>query len=113
MPRSNEYRNRATIQRRSEADGESAPTWGTSVITGYPCKITTISGQETYRGRQMEAGITHVVEGRRLSSAITSKDRLSITAGTHSGKTLNIKAVHNVIDRRGKEQLEMYCAEKP
>ncbi len=77
----------------------------------WPCSILPVSGDETYRGRQLEAHVDYIATGRRVSG-VTPEMRLYVTAGMHKGKTLNIEQVHEKWDKQRAPILELYCTEK-
>ena len=106
------YRDTVTIQQDSSAGGTAEPDYsGAALIDGVPCKITTIGGDTTYRGRMLEARTSHVVE-MQYYAGITPTMRLYVTGGIHVGSYLNITSVR-VVDRSGKaRKLELYCDEK-
>ena len=86
----NIFRDRATIEQDSSAGDTAVPDYsGTPFLVDYPCRITTIGGDETYRGRMLEAHLTHVVEGHYYEG-ITPSMRLNVTGGRHTGNYLNI-----------------------
>lgn len=41
----------------------------TDFLRNYPCNIEPVGGQESYRGKQLEATVTHVITGRRVQGA--------------------------------------------
>lgn len=58
------YRDRIHIYSETSADGSDDPAFATTLWRDLPCSITAVTGGETYRGRQLEATITHVIEMR-------------------------------------------------
>lgn len=57
------YRHTVHWQYDSSAAGTDDPSY-TTYLRNWPCRITPVSGGETYRGRQIEATATHLIEGR-------------------------------------------------
>ena len=107
--RSGPLRDRARIQQDTSNDDTPTPTW-TNRVGNWPCQILPVGGDETYRGRQLEAHVDFVVTGRRVTG-VTPKMRLYITAGMHKGKYLNIEQVHEKWDQQRNPILELYCTE--
>lgn len=107
-------RDTVTIQQDSSAAGDPVPNYsGTALATGIPCMITNVRGQETYRGRQLEALVDFVVEMRHRSD-ITHTMRLSVTGGLWNGSTLNVEAVQPVQLTRGRPpMLLLMCTHIP
>ena len=107
------YRDTVTIRPDSSAGGTAEPNYsGAATIIDVPCKITTIGGDTTYRGRMLEARTSHVVEMQYLSG-VTHTARLEVTGGINSGKNLNITSVRIREDRGRARKLELYCDERP
>ena len=59
-----QYRDRIHIYSETSAAGSDDPAFATTLWRDLPCSITAVSGGETYRGRQLEATVTHVIEMR-------------------------------------------------
>jgi head-tail adaptor len=59
-----QYRDRIHIYNETSADGSDDPAFTTTRWRNLPCSITAVTGGETYRGRQIEATVTHVIEMR-------------------------------------------------
>lgn len=106
------FRDMVNVQQDSSAAGNPVEDFsGTALYESVPCDIRVISGDETYRGRQLEAHISAVVEMQYLEN-ITPKMRLSVTGGIMNGRTLNIVEVRPVdLDRGRAPKLELYCRE--
>lgn len=95
-------RNRVTIKQDSSAAGDEAPVYtGPAFETSIPARIECISGQETYRGRQLEATVDYVVETRYTSGAKPSM-QLCPTTGMFAGLTLQVAFVQQVDFFRGR-----------
>lgn len=60
---SRRYRHRIRLLRDQSPDGTNVPDYET-VAAGFPCHIMPKSTYEQERGRQLEAGVTHVIELR-------------------------------------------------
>lgn len=105
------FPDRATIQQKSEAAGNPIEDFsGTPFKSGMPCNITTVTGEETYRGRQLEAHISHVVEMRWFDGVLPTM-RLSVTGGIYKDRVLNIRYVKPV-RKPGKMPMQwLYCEE--
>lgn len=106
------YRDRITIQADTSSTSEEVPEYGsTDLATGIPCKIQTIGGDSSYRGRMLEAGVSHVVEMHWITG-VTPTMRLLVTAGVHNGAALNIVS-SRVIENRGRaRKLEIYASQQ-
>lgn len=59
-----QYRDRVHVYNETSADGSDDPAFASTLWRDLPCSITAVSGGETYRGRQLEATVTHVIEMR-------------------------------------------------
>lgn len=105
------YSDRATIQRNSALAGDPAEDFtGSALATRIPCNVRTISGDETYRGRQLEAHVTHVVD-MRYRSGIQPTMRLRIDTGIYKDRVLNITNIRPVRKPGEIPTLELYCRE--
>jgi hypothetical protein len=103
------YRDTATIQQDSSLGGTATPDYsGAALLTGWPCKVTTVSGDSSYRGRMLEAQVNYVVEGQYYAG-ITPTMRLSMTGGIHSGKVFNIATIRTIEGNGKARKLELYC----
>lgn len=59
-----QYRDRIHIYSETSAAGADDPAFASTLWRDLPCSITAVGGGETYRGRQLEAIVTHVIEMR-------------------------------------------------
>jgi SPP1 family predicted phage head-tail adaptor len=110
--RSGELRDRVTIQTNAAADDNPDESFTTTHKTRWPCKIVPISGQESYRGKQIEAGIDYVVEGRYLAG-VTPLMRVYVTGGFYKAKYFNIVRVHQIQYQRGSvAETTLFCSER-
>ena len=64
------YRHRVKILRDSSQDGEPDPNY-VQYMSGVPCNIVQITGGEIYRGKQLQAETTTVIEFRNLQGLST------------------------------------------
>ena len=64
------YRHRVKILRDDSADGDPDPSY-VQYMTGIPCNIVQITGGEIYRGKQIQAETTTVIEFRNLQGLST------------------------------------------
>lgn len=99
----------ATIERDEADDGDQQPDYQTWK-QGVPCSIATVSGDETYRGRQLEAHLTHVVELHRIPG-LEANMRLRVTGGHFAGRYLNIAYVRDLIEDATPVRTQLYCRE--
>lgn len=110
--RSGTLKDRANIQQDSSNDDTPTQDFtGTPLVANWPCQIVPVGGDETYRGRQLESTVDYVVTGRAVPRVVADQ-RLSVTAGTYKGKTLNIDVAHYKWDKQNTPILELYCTEK-
>jgi hypothetical protein len=110
--RSGTLRDRGNIlQDSSNADTPTQDFTGSPLVANWPCQITAVGGDETYRGRQLESTVDYVVAGRAVNGVLAD-NQFYATAGIHKGKTLNIDTVHYKLDKQNTPILELYCTEK-
>jgi len=102
------YRDTVTIQTQDAADGTAVPSFGTNFMTGVPCQVNSRGGNETYRGRMLEAHLTHIVEMNYLDGVLPSM-RLYVTGGVHAGRYLNIAYAQPVEGNGRCRKLELQC----
>jgi len=88
-------RHNVTIQYNNATAGSDDPSYAT-FVANVPCKITPVSGGEQYRGRQIEATVTHLIEMRFLSG-LSPTMRLYQAIGT---KYYNIQRIFEVDGKR-------------
>ena len=62
-------RHSVTVQVENSDDGDDDPTY-TTFMAAVPCNIVPVGGSEVYRGRQLEATVTHLVYMRRLDGML-------------------------------------------
>ena len=108
--RGGELKDRGHIQQDSSNDDNPTATWtGTPFFANWPCHVQAIGGDESYRGRQLEAHVDYVIKGRFIDG-VQDEMRWYGVSGFHKGKTLNIDSVREIKDRGGR-RLELYCTE--
>lgn len=106
------YRDTVTIQQDSSAAGSPVPDYsGAALMSAVPCKIQEIGGDSTYRGRMLEASVSHVVELQWMSG-VTPTMRLYVTGGVHAGAYLNITSVRVVENKGRARKLEIYASQQ-
>lgn len=107
----NAYRDMVTIQQDSSLGGAPVPDYsGSALMAAVPCSVTARGGNEAYRGRMLEAHVTHIVECQYIEG-VTPTMRLYVTGGIHSGKYLNVEYA-NVFEGGGRaRKLELHCVE--
>ena len=106
------FRDMVDIQQDSSAEGNPEEGFtGSPFLARVPCEIRTISGDETFRGRQLTAGNSHVVH-MHYYPGIKTRMRL-LCRGRLDGRILNITDVRELdMDERGRRKLlELYCSE--
>lgn len=105
------YRDLVDIQQDSSADGEAENFTGKPLLENVPCEIRTVSGDESFRGRQIEAHLTHVVEMHDYPGVVSTM-RL-VDRGRMAGRIMNIRHVRQLdVDAFGRRKmLQLYCEE--
>ncbi len=104
-------RDRCDIQQDSSTTTDVNENFaGAAYAANIHCEIKTVGGDETYRGRQLQAGISHVVE-MRYRAGVTAKMRLLIRTGIYKDRILNIKVPRPIQKPGTPPMLELYCEE--
>lgn len=109
--KTNWFPDRADIQQDSSTDDNPSEEFtGTEFKKNVPGRVIDTGGDETYRGRQIEASITHVYECRYFSGVLPTM-RLVMVGGIYKDRVFDIKFV-KVIREQGKiPQQWLYCSE--
>lgn len=103
------YRDVVDIKSNTAADGSPTPDYsGTAFVASVPCKITARGGNEQYRGRTLEASITHAVEMQYIDGVLASM-RLDVVGGVHTGRKLNVIYAIPVEGVGRARKLELHC----
>lgn len=102
------YRDTVTIQNMTAAGGDAVPEYDSNLMAGVPCKIFTRGGDETYKGRILEAHLTHVVEMQWIDG-IKPGQRLYVTGGIHVGRYLNVQYVRPLEGNGRARKAELQC----
>ena len=77
-----------------------------------PAHVTQISGDETWRGVQLEGHIDYVIQIRRVFN-VDNTDRVLLDTGYWAGRVLNVEWVKDHPSRNGAPpMLELFCKEK-
>lgn len=110
--RPGEFRDLIEIQQDSSAAGSAQPDYsGAPKYRSVPCKITPIAGSETWRGRQLEAHRSHVIECQYLDG-VGPTMRAKVLSGLFRGLYLNFSDVRPLEMQGGRaRKLEMLCTE--
>ena len=100
------------VERDNSAAGAETPQWE-SMIPELPCLITDLGGAETYRGRQVEATVTHVVRTsfNEEFGRLTATLRLVVLEDSYGTgpRMLNVESVR-IVRAVGKDHFtELYC----
>lgn len=101
MPRgrSGNYRHYVNIKQDTSDDGDQTPVYS-EFMSSLPANVVEVRGMEKFRGRQIEANVTHLIE-TRWYAGITPAMRVE-----WNGKTIDLTAV---IDRQGRSRyLELH-----
>jgi len=108
-----QYRERVRIEQDNSAAGDPDPDYtGTPLAADVPCKIISVSGEETFRGRQLDPSVNYVVEMWQMDG-VTPDMRVAVTSGgVYVGNTLDIRWVKQIPYSNGKPaQTWLYCTE--
>jgi hypothetical protein len=106
------FRDSVDIYEDKSLAGSPVPDYsGDPIYRAVPCSIMTTAGDESFRGRQLEAHLTHVVEMHNYPN-ITATCRL-VDRGRLSGRALNVRQVRHLdVDTKGRRQIvQIYCEE--
>ena len=104
------YRDMVTIKVEDSADGNPQPEFGTTLYADVPCQIEATSGNETYRGRQLEAHVDYVVTMHHIEE-VKPDMRLEVLDGIYSGRLLNVSHVLPQLFRGRALTMDLYCRE--
>lgn len=91
---SGRLRHYVTIQQDVSAAGAEQPSWAT-FAANVPCRVYEIRGGETFRGKQMEGDVSHVIETRYLVGLAPTMRVV------WDGKTIDITSI---LDRDGRKR---------
>ena len=106
------FRDVVDIYEDQSLAGSPIPDYsGEPIYRAVPCSITTVSGDESFRGRQLESHLTHVIEMHTYPE-ITATCRLT-DRGRLAGRHFNVRQVRPLdVDKSGRRQmLQLYCEE--
>lgn len=105
-------RDMVDIEKDVSADGTPIPDYsGADLWKSVPCDIVPTGGDETYKGRQLEARTAYVVTLQYIDGVLPNM-RLRVTGGLYAGRLLNIANVRPIDVARGQtRKLELYCDE--
>lgn len=110
------YKDRITWQRDTSADGAQVPDYSGTVAANVPCSIRQITGDETFRGTQLESHIDYVVEmlyQESVGGSLKPTDRGVVQTGALNGKVLNVQWVKYHGVRDGMLPIsEVFCREQ-
>ena len=104
------YRDLADIKTDASSEGASEAVYSGTLMANVPCKIEATSGNETYRGRQLEAHVDYVVEMHNIPG-LKPDMRLNIVGGQYAGSVLNVTHVLPSVFRGRALTLDVYCKE--
>ena len=104
------YRDRAKLMADTSTDDNPAELFTVSV-PGMACNIMTMGGGETYRGQQLEATITHIVE-TPYRSGIKADMRLEVVGGIYDGRVFNISLVQPYRKPNVMPYIALHCKER-
>jgi hypothetical protein len=90
---SRRFRHRIRLVRDQSSDGSNTPDYS-SIGSGFPCHIMPKSTYEGERGKQLEAGVSHVIE-LRYYCGFKPND---IVENEFNGVRYSLKGVINVAE---------------
>ena len=96
------YRDTVTIQSMTATGSDATPVYGSNLITWHA------GGDETYKGRILEAHLTHVVEMQWIDG-LEPNQRLYVTGGIHAGRYLNVQYVRPLEGGGRARKAELQC----
>ena len=103
------FPDRIELSEDTSAAGAAEPSY-TARFQWVPAHIRQISGDETYRGRQLEGHIDWVVSIRRLP--VDNTWRARVKTGVCLDRNLNIEWVRELMQENGKPPMqELLCTE--
>jgi len=103
------YRDRVKLMADTSTDDNPAELF-TLLVGSVPCTILTMGGNETYRGQQLAALISHIVE-TPWRTGVTADMRLEVAGGIYDGRILNIENVQPIRKGNGLPSLVLHCRE--
>lgn len=103
-----QLRDLATIEMDASNDAEQDPQYRQAFLKNVPCSIAVVSGDESFRGRQLEAHLSHVVELHRIEG-VKADMRLKVIGGPHKGSYLNIVYVRDMTAEGVPQRMQLYC----
>lgn len=104
------FRELVDIERDTSPDGATGPDYASTRYRNVPCSIAIVSGDESFRGRQLEAHLSHVVELHWMPD-IQADDRVKVKGGIFDGRKLNVVHVHDLSGDGVPHRLQLYCRE--
>jgi len=106
------FSDQITIQQDSSTGDNPAEDFsGDALVAAMPCRVVDVRGFETYRGRQLVAQTEYLVELWQYPG-IRPNMRLSVTAGLHAGKLLNISHVQDFQSDGSQPMTTLSCSER-
>lgn len=100
-PKIGAMRHKVDIQSQAsglDAAGQPNGAWS-NLLSDVPANVHTIRGAEGFRGRQVDARSTHVIE-TRWNNSVTIEHRVSYNPEGQGPQTLNIIAINDVDGRQ-------------
>lgn len=99
------------IEQDSAAANASQPDYsGTAFMRNVPSSIASTSGSETFRGRQLTAETSHVVELNRIPG-IKPDMRYRVTGGVYKDCVLHIRAVRDMTAEGIPHRMQLDCTQ--
>lgn len=101
--RGGRLRHKVTVQ-TDEAPEADVPAFTGTLVSSLPCRVSEVSGDKAFRGQQVEAHVTHIVEHRFVSGLSNRLHRY-----LWGSRILNIEKVLNPDGRQ--HQHVVHCSE--
>lgn len=103
------FRDRGIIRPDTRATNDPQPSYTTALYSDVPCEIAAVGGVETFRGRQLEAGVDYVVTCHYLPN-VEPTMQFEVTGGIFDGRLLNIARILPQVNRGRATLMDLYCS---
>ena len=104
------YPDRMDVYEDSSSDGNPKPIFTTVRVTSMPGNIMTVGGDETFRGQQLEAKLTHVVETPWRDNLDASL-RMTVVGGIYDARILNVESARPIRKEGRMPYILLFCRE--
>lgn len=104
------YPDRMDVYEDTRTDDNPKPVY-TILLAAMPGNIMTVEGDEKFRGQQLEAKLTHVVE-TPWRSGLDASLRLTVVGGIYDGRLLNVESVRPIRKEGRMPYILLFCRER-